>query len=98
MKAGFVTETAVVVYCHSCGETFGACSDCWHPLLFSTAEEATRFLSDLNVCQGWQTDGDQVLCDVCAVIAECEATEGHDWPTTIPACTRCGIHHRETSE
>ncbi|WP_040806065.1 hypothetical protein [Nocardia concava] len=72
MKTGFVNETWVAAYCHSCGEPFDNSEG--EPALFPSTDAATEWLRD----GGWLVVGDQITCDACVLAAHC-AQHGHSW-------------------
>ncbi|WP_225727185.1 MULTISPECIES: hypothetical protein [unclassified Nocardia] len=90
MKAGFVTETHTLIYCHGCGEP-------WHagdpemegiPVCFGGLDdsEIVRRIEST----GWRVDGDLVHCDGCTAVTACEETGCHHWASD-EMCTRCGM-------
>ncbi len=75
MKRGFVTETHVVVYCDSCGETYSENES--EGICFDSVHQAVDYLNDRSAAFGWFYDGDQVICDGCRA-ADTEETDYRD--------------------
>lgn len=73
MKAGFVSETVIALYCNVCGQPY---EDDEGPTMFSTIEEAVSYVRG-PYCN-WETDGETVTCDHCIAVRQCQA-QGHVW-------------------
>ncbi|MFI9506796.1 hypothetical protein [Nocardia sp. NPDC052566] len=101
MKAGFVIEEHVVVYCDGCGDHYSEKDN--ESICFHSIAQAIAYFSAHSATVGWVYDGDRILCDGCIATLHC-LQYGHTypdtWQTTVwplgkltrsRSCAECGI-------
>lgn len=104
MKRGLITESHLLVYCHTCGDPFARYG---RPVCFASTNDAVAILTHRYARAGWSYDGDTVTCGDCLAFTYCQC-HGHTFADTwqlslrLPArftrpriCTTCGIRETE---